>query len=98
MGYLRLTAGAHPTDAQLAGLIGELVMHSQVFAGLWSTGGVADCTTGPMDLSHPDVGRVDVDYQIWLQPDSPDHRLEVYTPRDDSSRKALSLLSAQASC
>ena len=47
-----------------------------------------------MDLSHPDVGRVDVDYQIWLQPDSPDHRLEVYTPRDDSSRKALTLLSA----
>ena len=98
VGYLRLTAGAHPMDAQLAGLIVELVMHSQVFAGLWSTGGVADCTTGPMDLSHPDVGRVNVDYQIWLQPDSPDHRLEVYTPRDDSSRKALSLLSAQVCC
>ena len=88
----------HPTDARLAGLIGELAMRSRAFSRLWSTGEVADCTTGPMDLDHPDVGCLDVDYQIWLQPDSPDHRLEVYTPRDDSSRKALSLLSAQVCC
>ena len=97
VGYLRLTAGVRPTDARLAGLIGELAMRSRAFSRLWSTGEVADCTTGPMDLDHPDVGCLDVDYQIWLQPDSPDHRLVVYTPRDDSSRKVLSLLSARAS-
>ena len=97
VGYLRLTAGAHPTDAHLAGLIGELAMRSRVFSQLWSTGEVADCTTGPMDLDHPDIGRVDVDYQIWLQPDSPDHRLEVYTPRDGPSHDALRCLAVRAS-
>ncbi|WP_280343633.1 helix-turn-helix transcriptional regulator [Nocardia neocaledoniensis] len=90
--YLRLTAGRYPNDAHLAELIGELAMRSSEFATLWATGDVADCTVGPMDLRHPTVGRVDVDYQVWLQPDSPDHRLEVYTPRDASSADALRLL------
>lgn len=92
IGYLRLTAGRHPNDAKLAELIGELTMRSREFAALWATGDVADCTSGPMDLQHPTIGRVDVDYQVWLQPDSPDHRLEIYTPRDDASREALALL------
>ncbi len=90
--YLRLTAGRHPTDARLAALIGELTMRSDEFAGLWATGDVADCTVGAMDLRHPTVGAVNVDYQVWLQPDSPDHRLEIYTPRDPASTDALRLL------
>jgi hypothetical protein len=48
-----------------------------------------------MRLQHPTVGRVDVDYQVWLQPDSPDHRLEVYTPDDSASADALHLLANQ---
>ncbi|MDO3650158.1 helix-turn-helix transcriptional regulator [Nocardia mangyaensis] len=90
--YLRLTAGRHSTDARLAELIGELAMRSGEFANLWAEGEVADCTVGRMRLHHPTVGGVDVDYQVWLQPDSPDHRLEVYTPRDASSADALRLL------
>ncbi|MFC4125895.1 helix-turn-helix domain-containing protein [Nocardia rhizosphaerae] len=90
--YLRLTAGRHPTDADLAELIGELAMRSSEFATMWATGEVADCTVGPMDLRHPTIGRVDVDYQVWLQPDSPDHRLEIYTARDAASADALRLL------
>jgi transcriptional regulator with XRE-family HTH domain len=94
--YLRLTAGRYPTDAQLAELIGELTMRSNEFATLWATGDVADCTAGTMHLQHPTVGAVSVDYQVWLQPDSPDHRLEVYTPNDHGSADALRLLSRQA--
>ncbi|MDT9682037.1 helix-turn-helix transcriptional regulator [Streptomyces sp. TRM76323] len=93
--YLRLTAGRYPTDARLAELIGELAMRSGDFAALWSRGEVADCTVGAMRLRHPTVGDADVDYQVWLQPDSPDHRLEVYTPRNESSADALRLLSGQ---
>lgn len=78
--YLRLTSGRYPRDARLAELIGELSMKSADFASLWADGDVADCTVGRMRLSHPTVGKVDVDYQVWLQPESPDHRLEVYTP------------------
>jgi transcriptional regulator with XRE-family HTH domain len=91
--YLRLTAGRYPTDARLAELIGELTMRSPDFATLWATGDVADCTVGTMNLQHPTVGGIDVDYQVWLQPDSPDHRLEVYTPNDMASADALRLLS-----
>ncbi|CAL9347614.1 helix-turn-helix transcriptional regulator [Streptomyces sp. enrichment culture] len=93
--YLRLTAGRHPTDARLAELIGELAMSSAEFARLWAEGDVADCTVGTMRLHHPTLGRLDVDYQVWLQPDSPDHRLEVYTPHDDASADALRLLAAR---
>ncbi|QDY75322.1 helix-turn-helix transcriptional regulator [Streptomyces qinzhouensis] len=93
--YLRLTAGRHPTDALLAELVGELAMRSRDFAALWAAGDVADCTVGTMRLRHPTVGGVSVDYQVWLQPDSPDHRLEVYTPNDSASADALRLLSGQ---
>ncbi|QBI55448.1 helix-turn-helix domain-containing protein [Streptomonospora litoralis] len=94
-GYLRLTAGRYPTDARLAELIGELAMRSGDFAALWAEGGVTDCTVGRMDLRHPTVGELSVDYQVWLQPDSPDHRLEVYTPSDEASADALRLLTEQ---
>ncbi|MBF6050249.1 helix-turn-helix domain-containing protein [Streptomyces sp. NRRL B-1677] len=93
--YLRLTAGRYPTDARLAELIGELAMHSREFAKLWAKGDVADCTVGTMYLQHPTVGDIDIDYQVWLQPESPDHRLEVYTPNDTASADALRLLSNQ---
>lgn len=93
--YLRLTAGRYPTDARLAELIGELSMGSDEFARFWATGEVADCTVGRMELRHPTLGPVDVSYQVWLQPDSPDHRLELYTPDDAASADALRVLAQQ---
>ncbi|WP_306371449.1 helix-turn-helix transcriptional regulator [Nocardiopsis sp. CC223A] len=90
--YLRLASGRYPTDGRLAELVGELMMHSPEFASLWARVEVADCTTGPMNLSHPVLGDVDVDYQVWIQPDSPDHRLEIYTPQNAASADALRLL------
>ncbi|MGW7412924.1 helix-turn-helix transcriptional regulator [Streptomyces sp. NPDC054863] len=93
--YLRLTAGRYPDDARLAELIGELAMRSAEFARMWAKGEVADCTVGAMRLRHPTVGGLDLDYQVWLQPESPDHRLEVYTPNDTASADALRLLTSQ---
>lgn len=90
--YLRFTSGKFPGDARLAELIGELSMKSDEFASLWAEGDVADCTVGRMVLSHPTLGGIDIDYQVWLQPESPDHRLEVYTPNNVSTRDTLSLL------
>jgi transcriptional regulator with XRE-family HTH domain len=94
--YLRLTAGRYPTDARLAGLIGELTMRSDDFATMWATGDVSDCTVGAMHLQHPTVGAVNVDYQVWLQPDSPDHRVEIYTANDSTSSDALRVLTQQS--
>ncbi|WP_206351674.1 helix-turn-helix transcriptional regulator [Streptomyces verrucosisporus] len=93
--YLRLTAGRFPTDARLAELIGELTMRSDDFAMMWAAGEVADCTVGTMHLQHPTVGATSITYQVWLQPDSPDHRLEVYTPNDPGSADALRILTHQ---
>ncbi|MFB4193329.1 helix-turn-helix transcriptional regulator [Streptomyces carpaticus] len=93
--YLRLTAGRFPTDARLAGLIGELTMRSDDFAMMWAAGEVADCTVGSMQLQHPTVGAASFTYQVWLQPDSPDLRLEIYTPNDASSAVALRILNRQ---
>jgi transcriptional regulator with XRE-family HTH domain len=47
-------------------------------------------------LQHPTVGAASVAYQVWLQPDSPDHRLEIYTPNDSSSADALRILAHQS--
>jgi transcriptional regulator with XRE-family HTH domain len=94
--HLRLTAGRHPTDARLAELIGELSMRSDEFAAMWASGVVADCTTGTMELQHPTVGPVEVTYHVWLQPDSPDVRLEIYTPNDPGSADALRILAQQS--
>ncbi|WP_202637705.1 helix-turn-helix domain-containing protein [Bailinhaonella thermotolerans] len=93
--YLRLVGGRHPGDARLAELIGELTMRSREFAALWAAGHVGDCTAGVKRLHHPTVGDLVVDYQVWLQPDSPDHRLEIYTAHDRPSSDALRLLTAQ---
>ncbi|WP_328630774.1 helix-turn-helix transcriptional regulator [Streptomyces sp. NBC_00356] len=89
VGYLRLTAGRYPTDARLAALLGEIMMGSDAFAELWAAGHVRDCTTAPMHLQHPRAGALGVTYQVWLQPDNPDHRLELYTPNDLGSANAL---------
>ena len=94
--YLRLTAGRFPTDLRLVELIGELSMRSDEFSRMWATCEVADCTIGDMHLQHPTVGDLSVTYQVWLQPDSPDHRLEVYTPNDASSADALRILAHDA--
>ena len=90
--YLRLTCGRYPGDSKLAELIDELSMKDDEFANLWTEGDVADCTVGRMLLSHPTLGEMDMDYQTWLQPEAPDHRLEVYTPNDSATCDALTLL------
>lgn len=95
-----MRGGCHPVPPSssaylLAALIGELAMRSDDFARMWATGDVSDCTVGAMHLRHPTVGAVNVDHQVWLQPDSPDHRVEIYTPRDSASADALHVLNQQ---
>ncbi|MFB7122319.1 helix-turn-helix domain-containing protein [Kitasatospora sp. NPDC056273] len=88
VGYLRLVAGRYGEDRELARLIGELSMKSPEFAAWWAGGNVRECTFGSRTLDHPAVGPLEVTYQVWLQPDRPDHRLEVYTPGPDPAAAA----------
>lgn len=90
--YLRLVSGKYPDDTRLAELVGELCMKSPEFASMWASGRVGECTGGIKYFQHPLVGELSAEFQIWLKADSPDHRLEVYTPADRQSADALSLL------
>lgn len=93
VGYLRLVSGRYPDDARLAELIGELTMSSDQFASLWAARGVRECTHGIRDLDHAVAGRLSLTYQVWSQPDHPDHRIEVYTAEPDGrSEHALNRL------
>lgn len=90
--YLRLISDKYPNDSRLAELIGELCMKNADFAALWASGHVAECTGGTKHFQHPLVGALTVNFQVWLQADTPDHRLEVYTPADGPSADALAVL------
>ncbi|RDD84369.1 helix-turn-helix domain-containing protein [Streptomyces parvulus] len=92
--YLRRISGKYRDDTRLAELIGELSMKDADFASLWASGRVGECTGGTKYLRHALVGELTVEFQIWLQADSPDHRLEVYSPADRESSDALTLLEA----
>lgn len=90
--YLRRISGKYPDDPRLAELVGELCIKDSDFASMWATGRVSECTGGTKHFHHPLVGDLAAEFQIWLQADSPDHRLEVYTPVDPESADAMTLL------
>ncbi|WP_087002419.1 helix-turn-helix domain-containing protein [Gulosibacter sp. 10] len=92
--YLRLISGKYPDDSRLAELVGELCMKDADFAAMWASGRVGQCTAGLKHFEHPLVGALTVEYQLWLQADSPDHRIEVYSPANSEAQTALERLSA----
>ncbi|WP_171166364.1 helix-turn-helix domain-containing protein [Streptomyces sp. I05A-00742] len=65
---LRLAAGEHPDDQQLAALVGELTMKSPEFAALWARHPVRACTSGTKELHHPLVGAVTLSFEMLRAP------------------------------
>ncbi|MES0837436.1 helix-turn-helix domain-containing protein [Nocardiopsis tropica] len=90
--YLRRISGKYLDDTRLAELVGELSMKDPEFSSLWASGRVGECVGGTKRFRHPLVGELSMEFQIWLQADSPDHRLEVYTPSDQMFADAMTLL------
>ncbi len=90
--YLRLLSGKHPDDQHLTELVGELCMKDESFAAMWASGRVGECTAGSKRLHHSLIGKVVIDFHLWVQSDNPDHRMEVYAPTDQTSADALALL------
>lgn len=90
--YIRRISGKYPDDTRLAELVGELCMKDREFASMWASGRVSECTGGIKHFHHPLVGDLATEFQLWLQADSPDHRLEVYNPIDQKSADAMTLL------
>ena len=90
---LRLVAGRHRDDQQLIALVGELTLNSREFAALWGRHPVHNCVSGVKYLRHPEVGELDVEFQILHLPDDSGQRIMTYTAAPASpSEAALRLL------
>ena len=93
VGNLRLTAGRHQDDPQLAALIGELTMHSPEFATMWTDHRILACDTADYEMRHPLVGTLTVTQQTLQSPQGDSPALVVATATPDSpSATALALL------
>lgn len=95
---LRLTAGAHPDDRQLAELVGELTMKSSEFGALWSRHPVRGCTSGVKSFHHPLVGPLELSFQMMVLPDAGGQKLMAFSAEPGSpSDAALQLLASTVS-
>ncbi len=92
---LRLEAGRHPGDRQLADLVGELTLLSPEFSGWWNDHRVLRRTHGAKHYFHPVVGEMHFSYESFQVPGDGEQTLCVYNvePGSDTAR-ALQLLSS----
>lgn len=90
---LRLVAGRHADDPELIGLVGELSLKSEPFARLWSDRPVVSCTSGTKHFRHPEVGPMELAFEVMHLPDDVGQRVMTYTAESGSaSEAALQLL------
>jgi transcriptional regulator with XRE-family HTH domain len=90
---LRLEAGRHPNDRQLADLVGELTLRSPEFTTWWNDHRVLRRTHGTKRYRHPVAGELTFSYEALQPPGDPDQTLCVYSVEPGSpSAQALQLL------
>lgn len=90
---LRYIAGQFPEDRRMYELIGELNVRSDDFARLWLQHTVQLCTSGVKRLHHPEVGDLDLDYEVLHLPDGDGQRiLTHYAEPGSSAHSAVQLL------
>ena len=84
---LRYVAGRYPDDRALAELVGELSMNSREFARLWARPDVRLRLSGTKRLHHPQVGDLDLHYEVLHLPDNA-QRLLTHTAAGGGVRSA----------
>lgn len=95
---LRVVAGRHKDDRELAELIGELSMKSPEFAAMWSRHPVATCAFGTKHFQHPEVGDLTLEFEVLHLPDDSGHRVLMYSAGPGgASEAALRLLRTRVS-
>lgn len=94
---LRFVAARFADDRRLAGLVGELSMNSPEFARLWAGHDVRLCTSGSKRLRHPEVGALELGYEVLHLPEGNGQRILTHTAVPGSrSSASLKLLTATA--
>lgn len=93
VGFLRMDAGCYPDDPELAALVGELSVKSELFRQLWAKHDVKDKSFGTKRLRHPLVGEMTLSYETLKMPSEPDLFLSTYHAEPGTpSAEALQLL------
>ncbi|RKS10380.1 helix-turn-helix protein [Nocardiopsis sp. Huas11] len=91
--FLRLEAGCHADDPELAALVGELSVRSDEFRRLWAEHDVKEKGHGVKRLLHPLVGELTLSFETLTLPDDADQHLVTYHAEPDSpSADGLRLL------
>ena len=94
VGWVRAYAGNH-RNPHLAAVIEEIATKSERFQTLWSRHDIRHETTGIVEIAHPSVGPIDLNYQHMPLPGT-DHVLVVYWAQPGSdSEHALKRLGAR---
>ena len=95
--HLRAAYGRHPDDPAMAELVDELSAKSVEFRELWARHDVREKGHGRKVLDHPDVGRLELEYETLRLHDDDDQFLVTFTAEADSpSQAALDLLAVLA--
>ncbi|MCK0116767.1 helix-turn-helix transcriptional regulator [Isoptericola sp. S6320L] len=90
---LRYVAAQFADDRRLAELVGDLSVNSPEFAHLWAGHDVRLCTSGSKRFRHPEVGDLELDYEVLHLPEGNGQRLLTHTAEPGStSSAALRLL------
>ncbi len=93
---LRRLAGMTSDDLELAALVGELTMKSSDFATLWAKHPVENCMSGLKYMHHPEVGELELNFEVLTQHDESGHRILMYTADPGTpAAEALQLLRAE---
>jgi transcriptional regulator with XRE-family HTH domain len=85
---LRLNAARFAEDARLAALVRELLERSDTFRARWQLNEVREKTFGRKVIDHPDVGRLELDYEAFTLPDTTGQQLIIYTAEPSSPTAA----------
>lgn len=82
---LRAAATHDPHDADLMALVGELTVRSKEFCRRWAKADVKEKTSGVLQVHHPVVGDLDLQYETLRPTGSPDLLLKVYRAQKGSA-------------
>jgi transcriptional regulator with XRE-family HTH domain len=90
---LRLVAGRTADDRELVSLVGELTLKSEEFANIWAKHPVENCMSGVKLMHHPEVGGLQLNFEVLTPPDESGHRILMYAADPGSpAAEALQLL------
>lgn len=92
---VRYVAAQFADDRRLAELVGELSMNSPEFARLWAGHDVRLCASGAKRFRHPEVGEMELGYEVLHLPEANGQRILTHTAEPGSpSFAALRLLTS----